>query len=99
MTILEASTFAEVFFAATRLAAAFLMGRFVDLVAAFLAGLRADLATDFLATFLTDFFAELFLALLAGRFAAAFLIGRLVFKRLVLERLAEAFFFAATTSP
>jgi hypothetical protein len=47
----------------------------------------------------TDLFADLFLALLAGRFAAAFLIGRLVFKRFVLERLAEAFFFAATTSP
>jgi hypothetical protein len=89
ITIFEASTFVEDFLAATLLAAAFLIGRLVDLVAAFLAGLRADFAADFFATFFTDFFADFLAALLAGRFAAAFLIGRL----------AEAFFFAATTSP
>jgi hypothetical protein len=73
MTIFDASTFPDDFFATARFAA-FFAGRFAG---AFLGGRFVD--------FLTAFFAAFF----AGRFAATFFI----------RRLAEAFFFAATTTP
>lgn len=60
ITILEASTLLEDFFADARFAGAFLGGRFA---AAFLAGRFAD-------------FVDFFAAFLAGRFAAAFFTGR-----------------------
>ena len=65
ITIFDASTFADDFFATARFGA-FLVGRFVGRFAgAFFGGRFADFLTAFLTAFL------------AGRFAAAFLTGRL----------------------
>jgi hypothetical protein len=65
MTIFDASTFADDFFATARFGA-FFAGRFAG---AFFGGRFADFLTAFLTAFLAAF--------LAGRFAAAFLTGRL----------------------